>query len=95
MLRSAGEIIIGMLDKDSPLGKLYEARKDNSKFFRYADFYSVNQVLEWLKKSGYSAIRILETIFHKPEEITALEPVKEGHGAGFFVVISAQKKETI
>jgi hypothetical protein len=29
------------------------------------------------------------------EGITALEPIREGHGEGFFVVISAQKEETI
>jgi len=95
ILRPAGKIIIGMLDKDSPLGKQYEAKKNDSKFFRHADFYSVNQVLEWLRISEYNHIHVLQTIFHKPEEITALEPTREGYGKGFFVVISAQKEEII
>lgn len=86
-----GKIIIGMLDKDSPLGNEYDAKKKSSKFYQYAEFYSVNQVLEWLRISGYDHVQVLQTIFHNPEEITALEPVKEGHGEGLFVVISAQK----
>lgn len=95
ILRPAGKIIIGMIDKDSPIGKLYEMKKDDSKFFRHADFYSVNQVLEWLRISEYNHINVLQTIFHKPEEITALEPAREGYGDGLFVVISAQKEEII
>jgi hypothetical protein len=31
----------------------------------------------------------------KYEEISALEPIREGYGEGFFVIISAQKEETI
>ena len=95
ILRPAGKIIIGMLDKDSPPGKLYEMKKNDSKFFRYADFYTVKKVFEWLKIAGYNDIHILQTIFHKPEEITALEPIIDGYGEGLFVVISAQKEETI
>lgn len=56
ILRPSGKVFIGMLDKDSPLGKLYEAKKKDSKFFKYADLYSVKQVLEWLKISGYLCI---------------------------------------
>jgi ubiquinone/menaquinone biosynthesis C-methylase UbiE len=92
ILRPAGKIIIGMLDKDSPLGKLYEMKKQSSKFFENARFYGVSEVLAWLKIAKYHHTRIMQTIFHNPDEITALEPVKEGHGEGLFVVISAQKE---
>ena len=50
ILKPAGKVIIGMLDEDSPLGKLYEEKRNQSKFYRDARFYSVNQVLDWLKK---------------------------------------------
>jgi ubiquinone/menaquinone biosynthesis C-methylase UbiE len=90
ILRPGGEIIIGMLDKDSPLGKLYEMKKNDSKFFKYAGFYSVDQVLEWLEITGFKHIQVLQTIFHNPEEIKALEPIREGYGEGLFVVISAR-----
>jgi len=92
ILRPGGKTIIGMLDKDSPIGKLYETKKNDSKFFRHANFYAVNQVLKWLEMSEYNHTHVLQTIFNKPEEITAIEPIREGHGEGLFVVISAQKE---
>jgi ubiquinone/menaquinone biosynthesis C-methylase UbiE len=90
ILRPAGKIIIGMLDKDSPLGMEYESKKKSSKFYQYANFYSVNQVLEWLRQLQYYDIQIIQTIIKKPEDIKDIEPIQEGHGEGLFVVISAQ-----
>lgn len=95
ILRPDGKIIIGMLDKDSPLGKEYDSKKKSSKFYQYAKFYSVNQVLEWLRISGFNNIHILQTVFRKPERITTLEPVRDGYGDGLFVVISAQKSNNV
>ena len=92
VLKLRGHLIIGMIDKDSSLGKVYEAKKGESTFYRYAHFYSVTQVIEWLRELGYGTIRTCQTIFKNPEEITSLEPVKEGYGEGGFVVISAQKE---
>jgi ubiquinone/menaquinone biosynthesis C-methylase UbiE len=93
VIKSGGHIIIGMIDKNSPLGKIYESKKDESKFYKYAHFYSVNHVLEWLKKIQFSNIETSQTIFKNPKEITTVEPVKEGYSEGGFVVISAQKKK--
>ncbi len=90
----AGKIIIGMLDKDSPLGREYESQKKSSKFYQYANFYSVSRVLEWLKITGYNDIHILQTIFRRPDKITVVEPIREGYGEGLFIVISAQKGKT-
>jgi len=91
ILRPSGKVIIGMLDKDSPPGKLYETKKNDSTFYNYARFYAVKQVLEWLNVAGYAHSMTLQTIFHNPEAITAIEPIKEGYGEGLFVVISADK----
>jgi len=92
VLKPKGRIIIGMIDKDSPLGQGYEAKKSESTFYRYAHFYSVTQVIEWLTRLGFGAVKTCQTIFKDPEEITSLEPVKEGYGEGGFVVIAAQKE---
>lgn len=91
VLKPNGHIILGMIDKDSPLGKLYESRKKESTFYRYANFYSVNQVTNWLRQLKYAYIKICQTIFKNPEEIMAIEPIKEGYGEGGFVVISAER----
>jgi SAM-dependent methyltransferase len=91
ILRPGGKIIIGMLDGDSPVGREYDAKKKNSKFYRHARFYSVGQVLELLRTVGFESIRLLQTIFNNPEAMTAIEPVREGCGEGLFVVVSADK----
>ncbi len=92
ILKVGGNIIIGMIDKDSPLGKSYEAKKWKSTFYRYAHFYSVAQVVDWLSQLGFGTIKTCQTIFKPPNEMNAVEPVKDGHGEGGFVVIAAQKE---
>ena len=92
VLKPLGHIVVGMIDKDSPVGKSYEDRRSESVFYQYAHFYSVTQVIDWLIRSGFGAIKTRQTIFKRPEEMTALEPVKEGYGEGGFVVIAAQKE---
>ncbi len=92
VLKPGGYIIIGMIDKESFLGKLYESKKKESKFYRHANFYSTRQVLDWLKQLEFEYIKTCQTIFKDPKKITSIEPVKEGYGEGGFVVISAQKQ---
>jgi ubiquinone/menaquinone biosynthesis C-methylase UbiE len=92
VLKPGGFIIIGMIDKESQLGKIYESRKKDSKFYRFAHFHSVREVSEWLKSLKYDHIKTCQTIFKSLKDITSVEPVKKGYGEGGFVVISARKK---
>ncbi|MEJ2670615.1 MAG: methyltransferase domain-containing protein [Deltaproteobacteria bacterium] len=94
VLTSSGRLLLGMIDKDSPLGREYEAHRSESKFYRDARFYGVRDVLIWLKKLGYEDEKLCQTIFRNLAEITAPEPVREGFGAGGFVVISARKVDS-
>ena len=89
ILKPTGKIIIGMLDEDSPLGKLQERRKV-SKFYRDAKFYSVNQVLDWLNNLEFYNLQTVQTIFKNTDEIKVIEAIEEGFGNGLFVVISAE-----
>jgi ubiquinone/menaquinone biosynthesis C-methylase UbiE len=93
VLKPGGQILIGMIDRDSPLGRYYMAHKQESTFYRQANFYSISQVLEWLARLNYRQVEVCQTLFHKLSDITHLEPVREGHGEGGFVVIAAQKHE--
>jgi hypothetical protein len=36
--------------------------------------------LDWLKNFEFEHIKTCQTIFKNPKKITAIEPVKEGHG---------------
>ena len=95
ILKPAGKVIIGMLDEDSPLGKLYEEKRNQSKFYEDARFYPVNQVLDWLKKLKFDNLQTVQTIFKNPGKIQSLEPIEEGFGKGLFVVISALDSKSI
>jgi ubiquinone/menaquinone biosynthesis C-methylase UbiE len=93
VLKPGGRILIGMIDKDSPLGQSYEARKQESKFYRQANFYAIGQVLKWLAGLNYRKVEVCQTLFRELSDLTHLEPVREGHGDGGFVVIAAHKHE--
>src|SRR3972149_5949690 len=94
ILKPTGKIVIGMLDEDSPPGKLCEEKRKKSKFYRDARFYSVNQVLDWLKKLKFNNLQTVQTIFKNPDKIQSLEPIEKGFGKGLFVVISAKNKKS-
>jgi SAM-dependent methyltransferase len=91
ILKPPGRLIIGMIDPDSPRGRSYEANKEKSKFYRRARFLSIHQVLKWLAELGYKKPEIRQTVFQAPADNPAPESVREGYGAGAFVVIAAQK----
>lgn len=91
VLRPGGCLIIGLIDKESPLGKLYQMNKNKSIFYGPATFYSVSEVVSLLKRAGFRDFRFTQTIFHPLAEIREVEPVKEGCGEGSFVAIKSVK----
>ncbi len=93
VLKPQGRILIGMIDGDSPLGRQYEASKQESRFYAQARFYPAQQVIGWLEGLAFKNFQVCQTIFKPLKEITALEPVKPGFGEGGFVAINAQKGE--
>jgi ubiquinone/menaquinone biosynthesis C-methylase UbiE len=90
VLKPGGQILLGMIDRDSPLGQSYEAHKQESEFYRWARFYAVSQAVGWLEKLAYEKLETCQTIYHDLSGLTDLEPVSRGHGQGAFVVISAR-----
>jgi ubiquinone/menaquinone biosynthesis C-methylase UbiE len=91
ILKPGGYLIIGLINKNSPVGKLYQQHKKNNVFYKIATFYSVEEVLCYLKKVGFKDFNLTQTIFHDLEEIKDVEPPKEGYGEGSFVVVKATK----
>lgn len=91
VLKPAGAFVIGFVDKNSPIGKAYEARKQESVFYRDATFYAVDDLLRHLKDSGFQQFSFCQTLFGPVADMREPDPVKEGHGEGSFVVIRAEK----
>ncbi len=57
ILKKQGKVVVFLIDRDSPIGKKYEAKKDKNKFYRYANFLNKTQVENVFKKNGF----VLET----------------------------------
>ena len=89
VLKPNGHLVIGFVDKNSPVGKIYQKHKDESKFYKIATFYSVDEVVLYLKKTGFGHFVFNQTIFKDLKEIKNIEPIKSSYGEGSFVVISA------
>ena len=89
--KPGGYIVIGFVDRESPLGQKYESMRSENVFYREATFYSVPEVLAHLERNGFGEFAFAQTIFRDLSEIQELEPVREGYGEGSFVVIRAKK----
>ncbi|MBN1525845.1 MAG: class I SAM-dependent methyltransferase [Spirochaetales bacterium] len=95
VLSPAGCVVIGFVDKESSLGRLYEKYRENSVFYRHATFYSVDEVTEHLERNSFGGCEYNQTVFTMPDMMHAVEPVKQGYGEGSFVVIRARKKGAV
>ena len=91
ILKLGGYLIIGFVDKDSSLGKLYQQHKEESLFYKIATFYSTKEVVCNLSRVGFKEFNFRQTIFHGLNEIKDVESVKKDYGEGSFVVIRARK----
>jgi len=91
VLKSGGSFILGFIDANSPIGRLYQQQKNDNVFYREATFYSVEEVIAYLKKAGFKDFNFKQTLFNPLTDIRDLEPVKEGYGEGSFVVVKAAK----
>jgi ubiquinone/menaquinone biosynthesis C-methylase UbiE len=92
VLAKGGYIIIGLVDRNSPVGQIYFRHQNNNVFYKEATFYSVEEVLEIMRKTGFDDFSFRQTIFGNLWEISEYEDIKPGYGEGSFVVISGKKK---
>ena len=91
VLKSGGCILVGLIDRERSLGKVYEQRKQDNEFYRDATFLSVNEVVYHLKQAGFCDFVFCQTIFQDPTEMKQADPVRSGYGEGSFVVVRTNK----
>jgi hypothetical protein len=94
VIKCGGKLIIGLIDKNSTIGKLYQKYRKQNVFYQYATFYSPDEVTFLMKQSGFFEFYFTQTIFRMLDEINKPEIAKAGYGEGSFVVISGLKKCT-
>ncbi len=87
VLKLGGCIIIGFVDKESQLGRHYAEKREESKFYKEATFFSAQEVLKYLEEVGFQLGKIKQTLI--PGVLP--ETILDGFGKGAFVVIKGVK----
>jgi hypothetical protein len=72
---------------------MYKHKKNESRFYKDAVFYSVNEILDSLKNSGFSGFECNQAVF--PESSGLQVRWTKGYGTGGFVVIKAVKENNL
>lgn len=90
-IKSGGHLLIGLIDRESPIGKLYQKYKEQNVFYKHATFYSTDEIVSRLKDAGFINFKFTQTIFTNLDEIDSMEKVEKGYGEGSFIVIRSQK----
>lgn len=93
VLKAEGFIIVGLIDKESKLGKKYEDKKNKSKFYKNANFHSVMEIQKKLEKAGFSNIECIQALLPGDTHENYKPEVKQGYGEGSFVVLRGQKND--
>jgi ubiquinone/menaquinone biosynthesis C-methylase UbiE len=90
ILKPEGVVIVGIIDKNSPLGMRYEKSETNA-YYRFARFIAASELEDWLTQVGFKYLRSSQTLLTDPEKLQKPESAKSGYGEGGFVVISGTK----
>jgi len=93
VLTPGGHLLVGFLDRETELGRIYEEHKAGSVFYRGARFVSSNEVISEFERAGFRDLDSMETIFSSPDRMDRLSPVVPGHGNGLFVVVRGRKAQ--
>ncbi|MGC8972424.1 MAG: class I SAM-dependent methyltransferase [bacterium] len=93
ILKPDGKIVLGLVLKDNPWGKLYMKKKsEGHRFYKYANFYSFKEIEKFLLGSGFRIERIISTLFQDPNNLKNVESPREGffESAGFTIILGSK-----
>jgi SAM-dependent methyltransferase len=89
-----GKLVLGLVLKESPWGQLYQRKKEEERrFYKYATFYSCDEVARLMVQAGFETEKIVSTLFQKPGEVHRTEDPREGYSpdAGFTIIVAGKK----
>ena len=89
VLRPDGWLVIGLIDRKSPLGQDYVAHQAENVFYRAARFFSAAEVARLLAEAGFRDATWLQTLSSPIADMRELEPAAEGTGRGAFLAVRA------
>ncbi|MGD2269416.1 MAG: class I SAM-dependent methyltransferase [Desulfobacterales bacterium] len=91
VLKPGVPFIIGFVDRTSRFGRHYLSHQAENVFYREAKFYSALEVEQLLNDTGFVNQTWGQTLSKPLSEIQEIEPLREGHGHGGFVVVRTTK----
>jgi len=93
LLKQSGQVVLGLVLRESPWGRFYQVKKENGhRFYKHATFYSYAEVTELLNQAGFSLDKIISTLFQRPGEVEGMESPQEDFfsDAGFTVILASK-----
>jgi SAM-dependent methyltransferase len=95
ILMPGGKLVLGLVLKESPWGRFYQQKKEQGhRFYKYATFYSCDEVVRLLVQAGFVAEKIVSTLFQEPRKVHHTEDPKIGYSpdAGFTIIMAGKKQ---
>ncbi len=93
VLITGGTLVLGFIDRETPLGQHYLEHQDENPFYREARFFSATEVEELLEQTGFVERRWVQTLFNTLEETQQIEALRPGYGQGAFVSVRARRAD--
>lgn len=89
ILNKKGELIVAILDKETTLGKVLDAGKEKDPFYKFAHFFSTQEIINLMKFNDFRITQTVQTI--EDPAAKKIENPRDGFGEGSFVVIKGIK----
>ena len=93
ILKPEGKIVLGLVLRGSPWGQFYlEKKEEGHRFYKYATFYSYQEVADLLKHSNFTIEKVISTLFQRPNEVKGTESPQEQFSpeAGFTILVASK-----
>ena len=84
-LKNGGYLLIAFVDLASPLGKFYEKNKEKSKFYKFAKFFTKDDIINLMKKAGFKEFECVENLYGESLNDLKFE-IKKCDGGAFKVI---------
>jgi SAM-dependent methyltransferase len=98
VLIPGGKIVLGLVLEESPWGRFYQRKKvEGHRFYKYAKFYSFDEVVNLLVQAGFVTEKVISTLFQKPGKVYHVEKPREGYSpdAGFMIITAGKNTQAI
>jgi len=89
ILVEGGVLVVGFIDRQTPLGRHYQQAMGNDPFYSRARLFRAGELGEMLTDSGFHVKHCAQTLFGPPEDPASVPGWEEGHGRGGFIVVKA------